>query len=154
MFFTISSPEIYFAIFKICLLLILPFSQLLPFWARTKTRTGSGRFRRSPSHFPQNRFPCFSCSTKRALSARLQDMIYIWTERTCLFTVPKMFCAGPNFWASPKIYLHIVPVTNILCQTKRWFAFSKIGFCASTKVFEESLNAVKVLGWHKTFWDL
>ena len=31
--------------FEICLLLILPFSQLLPFWARTKTRTGSGHFR-------------------------------------------------------------------------------------------------------------
>ena len=24
-------------------------------------------------------------------------------------------------------------VANILCQTKRWFAFSKIGFCAGTK---------------------
>ena len=81
-FFTFSSPEIYFAIFKICLLLMLPFSQLLPFWARTKTRTGSGRFRRLPSHFPQNRFPCFSCSTKRALSARLQNIIYIWTVQS------------------------------------------------------------------------
>ena len=39
----------------------------------------------------------------------------------------------------------------ILCQTKRWFAFSKIGFCAGTKVFEEALNAVKFLGWLKKF---
>ena len=39
-------------------------------------------------------------------------------------------------------------VTNILCQTKRWFAFSKIGFCAGTKVFEET---VKFLGWLKKF---
>ena len=53
------------------------------------------------------------------------------------------------FCVKPKIYLHIVPVTNILCQTKRWFVFSKIGFCASTKVFEEALNAVKFLGWFK-----
>ena len=30
-------------------------------------------------------------------------------------------------------------------------AFSKIGFCASTKVFEEALNAVKFLGWLKNF---
>jgi hypothetical protein len=44
-----------------------------------------------------------------------------------------------------------VPVTNILCQTKRWFAFSKIGFCANTKVFEEALNAVIFLGWLKKF---
>ena len=34
---------------------------------------------------------------------------------------------------------------------KKWFAFSKIGFCASTKVFEEALNAVKFLGWIKKF---
>ena len=51
------------------------------------------------------------------------------------FTGPKMFWAGPNF----------------LCQTKRWFAFSKIGFCAGTKVFEEALNAVKFWGWLKKF---
>ena len=36
-------------------------------------------------------------------------------------------------------------------MTKRWFAFSKIGFCAGTKVFEEALNAVKILGWLKKF---
>ena len=42
-------------------------------------------------------------------------------------------------------------VTNILYQTKRWFAFSKIGFCAGTKVFEEALNAIKFLDWLKTF---
>ena len=51
----------------------------------------------------------------------------------------QIFCVGP------KIYLHIVPVTNILCQTNRWFAFSKIGFCAGTKVFEEALKAVNFL---------
>ena len=49
------------------------------------------------------------------------------------------------------MYLHIVAVTNILWQTKRWFAFSKIGFCAGTKGFEEALNAVKFLGWLKKF---
>ena len=32
-----------------------------------------------------------------------------------------------------------------------WFASSKIGFCVGTKVFEEALNAVKFLGWLKTF---
>ena len=45
------------------------------------------------------------------------------------------------------MYLHIVAVTNILCQTNRPFAFSKIGFCAGTKVFD----AVKFLGWLKKF---
>ena len=56
-----------------------------------------------------------------------------------------IFCVGPN------IYSHIVQVTNILCQKKRLSAFSKIGFCASTKVFEKALNAVKFLGWIKIF---
>ena len=56
-----------------------------------------------------------------------------------------------SFCVGPKIYLHIVPVTIIFCQTKKLFAFSKIGFCASTKVFEEALNAVKFLGWLKKF---
>ena len=40
-------------------------------------------------------------------------------------------------------------VTNILCQTKRSFTFSKIGFCAGAKGLEEALNAVKFLGWLK-----
>ena len=53
----------------------------------------------------------------------------------CPFTGPKMFWAGPNF----------------LCQTKRWFAFSKNLFCADTKVFEEALNAVNFLGLLKKF---
>ena len=44
-----------------------------------------------------------------------------------------------------------MPVTNILCRTQRWFAFSKIGFCAGTKVFEKALNPVKFLGWLKKF---
>ena len=53
--------------------------------------------------------------------------------------------------SKPIIYLHILAVSNILCQTKTWFAFSRIGFCASTKFFEEALNAVKFLDWLKIF---
>ena len=68
-----------------------------------------------------------------------------------LLQVPKCFGLVQFYCARPKIYLHIVAVTKILWQTKRWFVFSKIGFCASTNVFEEGLNAVKFLGWHKIF---
>ena len=64
---------------------------------------------------------------------------------------PKCFALVPIFGARTKIYLNIVAVTKILCQTKRWFAFSKISFCAGTKVFEVALNAVKFLGWLKKF---
>ena len=41
--------------------------------------------------------------------------------------------------------------TNILCQIKRWFAFSKVGFCADIKVFKEAPNAVKFLDWLRKF---
>ena len=58
----------------------------------------------------------------------------------CPFTGPNMFCASPNFLCRTKNLF-----TNILCQNKRWFAFSKIGFCAGTKVFEEAVNAIKFL---------
>ena len=65
--------------------------------------------------------------------------------RCSRFGLVQIFCAGP------KIYLPIVAVTNILHQTKRWFALSKIGFCACTKSLGEALNAVKFLGWLKKF---
>ena len=70
-----------------------------------------------------------------------------------LLQVPKCFGLVQIFCARPNISSHTVHmvVTNILCQTKRWFAFSKIGFCTSTKVFEGALNAVKLWGWLKKF---
>ena len=69
----------------------------------------------------------------------------------CPFTGSKIFVPVQIFCVVPKIYLHIVPVTNILCQNKRGFVFSKIGLCAGTKVFEEALNAIKFLDWLKKF---
>ena len=78
---------------------------------------------------------------------------FYWITYLCLvlLQVPKCFVLVQIFCARTKIYLQIVVVTKILCQTKRWFAFSKIGFCAGTKGFEEALNAVKFLGWLKIF---
>ena len=87
---------------------------------------------RSKFFVPAQKFDCIY-----ALSFYRSQNVLGW----CKFFVPDQ-----KF-----IYVHIVAITNILCQTKRWFAFSKIGFCASTKVFEEALNAVKFLGWLKKF---
>ena len=43
-------------------------------------------------------------------------------------------------------------VTNVFCaRQKRLFAFSKIGFRASTKLLEEAINAVYFLGGLKKF---
>jgi hypothetical protein len=78
---------------------------------------------------------------------------FLFFHYSCLvlLQVPKCFGLVQFFCARPKIYFHIVAVTNILCQTKRCFAFSKIDFCADTKVFEEALNTVQFLGWLKKF---
>ena len=70
-----------------------------------------------------------------------------WTLMPCPFTGPKMFWAGPSFYGLDQKFIHIFWQS----QTKRWFAFSKICFCADTKVFEEALNAVKFLGWLEKF---
>ena len=44
-------------------------------------------------------------------------------------------------------------VTNILPQTKRGFAFSKIVFCAGTKVFEEALTKCsQIFGLAQKIW--
>ena len=76
-------------------------------------------------------------------------------SKTCalsFYRFQNVLCQSKFFVSYQKfIYVHIVPVTNILCQNKRWFAFSNIGFCAGTKVFEEALNAIKFLDWLKKF---
>ena len=69
----------------------------------------------------------------------------------CPSTSPKKFWSFLYFCARPKIDLCIVLVINLLCQTKRWFTFSKFGFCASTKFFEPALNAIQFLVYSKTF---
>jgi hypothetical protein len=85
-------------------------------------------------------------------------IMWIRSSSSHVFTIPESYALSfyrsqnvfglvQNFCTRPKIYLHIVAVTNILCQTK----FRKIGFCAGTKVFEEALNAVKFLYWIKKF---
>ena len=55
----------------------------------------------------------------------------------CPFTVPKIFCADPNFLSQPK--------------TLTAFSASSNTFVPAQKGFEEALNAVKFLGWLKKF---
>ena len=66
----------------------------------------------------------------------------------CPFTGPKMFWADPNFLCQIKIsFTYCGSHKYFVPDKKKGFAFSKIVFCADTKVFEEVLNAVKFLGW-------
>ena len=69
----------------------------------------------------------------------------------CPLTGPKMFWAGPNFLCQTKKLFRYCGSNKHFVPKKKWFAFSKIVFCAGTKVFEEALNAVKFLGWLKIF---
>ena len=62
-------------------------------------------------------------------------------------TDPKTFWAGTNFLGQTKKFIYI------LCHSQAFFAapFSKFGFCAGTKVFQEAPNAIKFLNWLKKF---
>ena len=80
--------------------------------------------------------------------------IHIRTVRSyalSFYRSQNVLCWSNFFVHNQKFIYTFVAVTNILCQTKRWFAFSKIGFWAGTKVFEEALNAIKFLECLKTF---
>ena len=62
------------------------------------------------------------------------------------------FYRSQNVLCRSKSFVSDQKFIYILCRSQTycgWFAFSKIVFCASTKVFEEVLNAVKslVLKW-------
>ena len=58
-----------------------------------------------------------------------------------LLQVPKYFGLVQIFCARPKIDIKILwQSQKNLCRTKRWFPFSKFGFCAITQVFEEALR--------------
>jgi hypothetical protein len=65
--------------------------------------------------------------------AKERSRFLVWFM-PCPFTGPKMFCAGPNVlcwskcfvlvqmcWASPKIWLHLVPLQKLLCRHKNQF---------------------------------
>jgi hypothetical protein len=79
---------------------------------------------------------------------------WIWIVSVPLIMNALSFYRSQNVLCQSKFFVSDQKFIYILCQTKRWFAFSKIGSCAGTKVFEEALNAVKFLDRHKTFWDL
>ena len=57
-----------------------------------------------------------------------------------------------KFFVSDQKFIYILWQSRTFCARQKDDLHSvKIGFCASTKVFEEALNAVKFLGWLKKF---
>ena len=74
-----------------------------------------------------------------------------YIQMSCLFTGPKMFCAGSNLFCKTKNLFTYCGSHKHFVPDIKMFAFSKIGSCLGTKVFEEALIAVKFLGWLKIF---
>ena len=69
----------------------------------------------------------------------------------CPFIGPNVLCWS-NFFVSDQKCIYILWQSQIFCARQKDDLHSvKLFFCAGTKVFEESLNAVKFLGWLKKF---
>ena len=69
-----------------------------------------------------------------------------------LLRVPKYFGPVQIFCAIPNTDLHIVTVPKVLCQTIRWFSYSKFSFCAGTKRFGGALKFNLIFGLAKHIW--
>ena len=74
-----------------------------------------------------------------------------WNWCLVLLQIPKVFGLVQFFCVRAKIDLRIVQVPNFLCKTKRWILFSKFSYCAGTKSFGATLNAIQFLVWLKMF---
>ena len=61
-----------------------------------------------------------------------------------LLRVPKHFGLVQIFCVMPNTDLHIAPVPNFLCLTKRLFSYSKFSFCADTKLFGGALKFISI----------
>ena len=61
------------------------------------------------------------------------------------------FCRSKKNLGWSKFFVSDQKLMYILWQSQKSFPFSKFGFCASTNVFEEALNAIKFLDWLKKF---
>ena len=70
------------------------------------------------------------------------------THMPCPFTgpkqVPNYFEPVQIFWASPKLWPHLVPLQKLLCCHQNQFYWMQIIFLSGTKNLEQP----------KTFWDL
>ena len=65
----------------------------------------------------------------------------------CPSTSPKMFCAGPMFWARPKIEMHLVVLQKIDAATKTKFTESmEITFGSGT-------ICKSIFGLAEKFWQ-
>ena len=92
-----------------------------------------------------------TCTDSQALSKALWTVgSNIFLKLLCVFfeTGNLLFPDEPTFVNQFTKKTRVLEISILYYYSN---AFSKIGSCASTKVFEEALNAVKFLGWLKKF---
>ena len=68
-----------------------------------------------------------------------------------LLQVPKCFVPVQNFWAIPKIWMHLVPLQKLLCRHKNQFYWMQIIFLSGTKYFWLPQHVNEFSVWHKKF---
>ena len=79
----------------------------------------------------------------------MQHAVYL-----CLVLLQDTKCFVPVqifFSASPKIWLHLVPLQNLLCRHKNQFYRMQIIFLSATKCLWQPQYVNKFLVWHKKF---
>ena len=86
---------------------------------------------------------------KKISERRPEDMCNSRYLCLVLLQVPKCFVPIQTFWASPKIWLHLVPLQKRLCQHKNQFYWMQIIFCSGTKCLWLAQYVNKFLVWHK-----
>ena len=68
-----------------------------------------------------------------------------------LLQVPKCFVSVQMFWASPKIWLHLVTLQKLLCHHKNQFYWMQIIFWSGTKCLWLAQYVNNVLVRHNKF---
>ena len=77
-----------------------------------------------------------------------KDLMYLCLV---LLQVSKCFVPVQNFWASQKIWLHLVPLQKRLCRHRNQFYWMQIIFLSGTKCLWLPQYVNKFLVWRKMF---
>ena len=87
--------------------------------------------------------------SKTCLSHRISTDVICFV----LLQIPKSFLVVQILWASPKIWLHLVPLQKLLCWHKNQFYWIQIIFLSRTKCMWLSQygNTCLIWLWHKKF---
>ena len=91
--------------------------------------------------------------TKTVVHLSSISFIFDFNSDQCLVLsqVPKFFVPVQTFSASPKIWLDLVPLQNLLCRHKKQFYWMQIIFYPSPKFLWLPQYVKKFLVWHKKF---